>query len=319
MSFEVLVDRSAQYPAVTLRNTVSGAEAEIYGFGGLLNAFRIPVHGQMVNAIEGFASVADAVINITHGFKSAKLSPYVCRLNEGSYVFENQSFKVNGFYMSGHAIHGLLYNQSFDIVDTSNDDTQAAVTLQYQYEGSDAGYPFPFTMQVQWQLSTDQSSGNRLTVVTRFTNRHHDGVPLSDGWHPYFSLGNSLDECTLQFNSGLQVVFNKDLLPTGDTIPDERFIQGASMNGVELDNCFLLDPAKEPSRCILQNGSLRLSIEPDASYPYLQIYTPPHRKSIAIENLSSAPDAFNNGIGLIVAKSGETRSFATSYVLRADA
>lgn len=319
MSFEVLIDRSAQYPVVTLRNKVSGAEAEVYGFGGLLNAFRLPVEGLLVNVIEGFASIADAIANITHGFKSAKLSPYVCRLHKGSYAFRNRSFKVNGFYMGEHAIHGLIYNRSFDIIDIIEDDTQAAITMQYQYNGSDEGYPFPFTMQVQWKLSDGGPSGDRLTVVTSFTNRHHDAVPLSDGWHPYFTLGNNLDECSLQFNTGLQVAFSKDLLPTGDTVADQRFVHGTSLKGIELDNCFLLDPAKEPSRCILQNGRLRLIIEPDASYPYLQIYTPSHRKSIAIENLSSAPDAFNNGIGLVVVNSGEKKEFSTSYVLMADA
>ena len=319
MSFEVLIDRSAQYPVITLRNKVSGAEAEVYGFGGLLNAFRLPVDGRLVNVVEGFASVADAIANITHGFKSAKLSPYVCRLHKGSYAFQDRSFKVNGFYMGDHAIHGLIYNQPFDIIHTNEDATQAAVTLQYQYDGGDAGYPFPFTMPVQWKLSDGGSSGDRLTVVTSFTNRHDDVVPLSDGWHPYFTLGNNLDDYSLQFNSGMQVAFSKDLLPTGDTLPDERFLHGASLKGIELDNCFLLDTSKASSRCILQNGRLRLTIEPNASYPYLQIYTPPHRKSIAIENLSSAPDAFNNGIGLIVVNSGEKKEFSTSYVLMADA
>jgi aldose 1-epimerase len=45
----------------------------------------------------------------------------------------------------------------------------------------------------------------------------------------------------------------------------------------------------------------------------LQIYTPEDRKSIAIENLSSAPDAFNNGMGLLVLEPGETKMFTTTY------
>jgi aldose 1-epimerase len=45
----------------------------------------------------------------------------------------------------------------------------------------------------------------------------------------------------------------------------------------------------------------------------LQIYTPPHRKSIAIENLSSAPDAFNNKIGLIELGAEESHAFQTRY------
>ena len=61
-----------------------------------------------------------------------------------------------------------------------------------------------------------------------------------------------------------------------------------------------------------------LTIAPDKHYPYLQIYTPPHRKSIAIENLTSAPDSFNNGIGLLVIEPNHTLEFSTTYILVAN-
>jgi aldose 1-epimerase len=48
------------------------------------------------------------------------------------------------------------------------------------------------------------------------------------------------------------------------------------------------------------------------------LYTPPHRRSIAIENLSSAPDAFNNGIGLISLDPDHTRTFSVRYVIEKD-
>ena len=319
MSFEVVVDRSAQYPAITLKNTVSGSEAEIYGFGALLNAFRLPVKGRLLNVVDGFSSVADATDNITNGFKSAKLSPFVCRLNNGTYTFGEKQYKVNSFYMGDHAIHGLLYNRSFEIINTSVDLNHAAVQLQYKYSGADEGYPFSFTMQVAWKLEPGKQTGDRLTVTTSFTNNHSLPIPLADGWHPFFTLGTGLDACSLQFNTGMQVAFSSDLLPTGNIIADERFVHSISMKGIELDNCFLLDPSKEPSYCLLKNGTVSLLIEPDASYPYLQIYTPPHRKSIAIENLTGAPDTFNNGIGLMVLNAGESRNFVTSYTVMSDA
>jgi len=43
------------------------------------------------------------------------------------------------------------------------------------------------------------------------------------------------------------------------------------------------------------------------------VYTPPHRKSIAIENLSAAPDVFNNKMGLQVLEPDEQATFATIY------
>lgn len=58
---------------------------------------------------------------------------------------------------------------------------------------------------------------------------------------------------------------------------------------------------------------VQLEIRPDKQYPYLQIYTPPHRNSIAIENLSAAPDAFNNKMGLITLQPGENIIFTTTY------
>lgn len=61
---------------------------------------------------------------------------------------------------------------------------------------------------------------------------------------------------------------------------------------------------------------LQLEISCDKLYPILQVYTPDHRKSIAIENLSAAPDAFNNGIGLTALAAGKEITYSTCYSIR---
>jgi aldose 1-epimerase len=67
--------------------------------------------------------------------------------------------------------------------------------------------------------------------------------------------------------------------------------------------------------CVLRNTDKKVQIEiyPDKSYSYLQIYTPDHRNSIAIENLSAPPDTFNNGIDLKVLTPGEMAEFKTVF------
>jgi aldose 1-epimerase len=50
-------------------------------------------------------------------------------------------------------------------------------------------------------------------------------------------------------------------------------------------------------------------------YPFIQLYIPDNRKTIAIENLSSAPDAFNNGIGLIHLEPKELKYFQTKFMV----
>ena len=85
-----------------------------------------------------------------------------------------------------------------------------------------------------------------------------------------------------------------------------------------MDNCFTLDTQECQPLCVLRNveKSIEVQLFPDESYPYLQVYTPPHRRSIAIENISGAPDAFNNEMGVVTLESGQSALFKTSYKIQ---
>lgn len=311
MAFETVITEDSGLQVIVLRDKITGCEAEIYAFGGLLNAFRIPGKHQKTNVIDGFASVQDAKENITNGFKSTKLSPFVCRMNKGHYRFEEKDHTIQKFFLAGHAIHGLLFDAVFEVAAKDANDQMAAVTLRYTYQASDAGYPFSYQMFITWKLETD----NKLTVATSISHNNQQAVPLADGWHPYFALGGSVDEWVLQFDSDCQLEYNEELLPTGNKFTDNRFTNGTSLRGIELDNSFELTSALSEPKCVLQNEKLKLTIQPDKTYPILQVYIPPHRKSIAIENLSGAPDNFNNGMGLILLAAGESKSFTTRYMV----
>lgn len=311
MPFEINVLSNEQHPMIVLKDTATNCEAEIYAFGGLLNSFSIIAKGKKTNVIDGFVSVADAIENSNNGFKSAKLSPFVCRMNKGEYAFNNQSFKIEKFYLEPHAIHGLIYDAVYEIVSAKADENKAEVVMQYTYNSIDKGYPFNYTTEIIWKLEANQT----LYVTTNIHNNNPQEIPFTDGWHPYFNLGTSVDECSLQFDSNIMIEFDETLIPTGKKLEDNRFINGQSIKGIELDNCFELNDTKQPT-CILQNKDFKLTIQPDKSYPYLQVYTPPHRQSIAIENLSAAPDAFNNGMGLLLLKPNQQYSFTTSYTLK---
>mmetsp|Transcript_1283 Transcript_1283/g.1974 ORF Transcript_1283/g.1974 Transcript_1283/m.1974 type:complete len:180 (+) Transcript_1283:21-560(+) len=160
--------------------------------------------------------------------------------------------------------------------------------------------------------------GCRLSIITIVHNRSDGTIPISDGWHPYFKLGDTIDNLSLQIRSNKMLEFNEELIPTGEEIQTNQWLQGASLNKLFLDNSFVLaeETEQQPHCCALQNDSIGLSlfIYPDTrAYPYLQVYTPPHRKSIAIENLSSAPNAFNNKIGLTELNPNASKIFKTCY------
>jgi aldose 1-epimerase len=308
MSFTTELIQSADDIVIHLKNLDNGICAEILGFGAMLNRWVFPNGSNTLNVIDGFNDTAHARATFTDGFKSVKLSPFVCRMRHGSFTYQDQSLKVNGPYLKGHAIHGLLCNALFQVAEYGADHEKAFVKLVHEYHGADQGYPFPYTISVVWTLSAN----NLLQVATTINHRHTKAIPLSDGWHPYFTTGTSVDKASLQFSGHQMLVFDDELIPTGEVVEDNRFVHGMRLKGIELDNCFVLDQ-ESPKLCILEDDHIRIRIIPEDSYPYLQVYIPPHRNSIAIENLSSPPDSFNNGIGLCWLEPQTEKRFVTSY------
>ena len=311
MSFSVETNTQGVYSSIQLKDENTGCVAEVFALGALLNAFHIPTQKGLINIIDGFETVEEAAANTTNGFKSSKLSPFVCRMNEGKYTYNEKDYTIEKFYLEPHAIHGIIYDAAFEIVDSTANNEYAEVVLQYNYTATDKGYPFNYTTTVNWQLK----SNFELSVTTTVQHNNATTIPFADGWHPYFTLGETVDTSTLQFDSNEQVEFDATLIPTGSIIADKRFENGALLKGIELDNCFKLSKPGS-STCILKNDVLQLTISPNATYPFLQVYTPPHRKSIAIENLSAAPDAFNNKIGLLLLEANKAYSFTTTYVVQ---
>ena len=304
MTFSFYSDESDVFPVFRLLNDETQTEAVVYSFGGLLNAFI--VNGQ--NVVDGYSSCRDAKENITNGFKSCKLSPFVCRIPDAKYIFNEREYITGKFFLGKEAIHGLIYDALFEVTDSGANEDGAFVSMQYEYTKKEEGFPFSYQCSITYKLQKE----NRLSVVTEITNNSNDQMPLSDGWHPYFTLGNLVNDLQLHLNTNKMLEFDDRLVPTGKILSFNKFQQPELFGDTFLDNCFILSDHNNPA-CILKNKTLQLSILPDESYPYLQIYTPPHRKSIAIENLSGAPNAFNNNIGLIVLQPGETKKFSTSF------
>lgn len=280
-------------------------------YGALLHAFIVNNQGQPFNVIDNYADAADIAANLSMSYKSSKLSPFVCRIAGAQYPYEGQTMEFAARFVDGSAIHGLLFNKPFRKIGSFTDDGRASVLLKYVYKQEDDGYPFDYACEIRYTLFAN----NTLQIQTTVTNLDELTLPMADGWHPYFTLGGTANEWLLQFASDTMLEFDDRLVPTGNKIKDNRFTEPFRLGDTQLDNCFELDPLEGQAACVLRNDAtgLQLSLFPDKSYPYLQLYTPPHRKSIAIENLSAAPDAFNNGMGLVMLKPGHTETFTVYY------
>ncbi|MBS0026841.1 aldose 1-epimerase [Chitinophaga sp. 22321] len=311
MKFGIRSFQEAGFDIIALQDLQTGTQVEIIpAYGALLHAFKVKRGEETLNLIDSYKDLADLEANLRSSFKSVKLSPYACRIKDAKYSWEGSDYSIQKTIAPGNAIHGLLYDAAFTVTAQEANDQQAAITLTHHFKQTDdAGYPFAYDCIATFTLHAN----NELQLSTKVVNQSNTVIPVMDGWHPYFTTGTPVDELELTFASKQIVEFNEKLLPTGNLLPYTEFVSGKLLKGVELDNSFLLDQEKPQPQATIHDPKKNINIAfyPGNNYPILQIYIPPHRTSIAVENLSGAPDAFNNGIGLVQLAAGESRVFDT--------
>ena len=312
MSFQIQRHEENGLSLIRMEEIATGTSVDILPTSGaLLHRFNITTAGNSFNIIDNYKSKDELENSLASSYKSSKLSPFVCRIAAGQYKYRDEILELSTKFNDGTAIHGLLYNKEFQIIDEFVDDESASIRLRYHYKKEDAGYPFDYRCEVRYVLHAD----NVLQIETTIINLDDNSIPVADGWHPYFKLGGKTDDWIMQLNSDTMLEFNEQLIPTGKMIYDPSFKEPEAIGDRQFDNCFLLQVNDGLPVCVLHNpqNNLTLGFYTNSKYPYLQIYTPPHRESIAIENLSAAPDCFNNGMGLLMLGPRQSETFNVWY------
>ena len=306
MAFEIKNTPILHFEEIAIFNSISKTCIKILTKGAILNQWLTPYSDTTLDIMDG--NTFDGTWNgfEQNGFKGGKMSPFSCRLKEGKYSINDTTYCIEKFYLDKHAIHGIIYDAVYQIKNIETSDNATIVKLQFDYQGTDKGYPFPFFILVSYTLTSD----DKVIVSTTIINKSNQIIPLMDGWHPYFKLDKKVDSLELTFQNQGKVVYDNELIPTGNFIKDDQFDHGKALGSMHLDDCYQL---KEHAKLILKGKQIYLEMTPLKNYPYLQLYTPNHRQSIAIENLSGIPNCFNNKIGLQNLKPNEEIEFITQF------
>ena len=307
MSFEIQIVSLSHFELVQLIDTSNKTVIEIATKGALLNSWQVLAHSKSLEIVEGNDFSKGWGDFEANGFRGGKMSPFSCRMENGQYTLEDSTYTIEKFYYEKHALHGILYDAAFSIELSKADDQGAYLNLKYNYEATDKGFPFPYTTLIKWHLHKD----NLVTVETIITNLSDSTIPMMDGWHPYFKLEGSVNDIFMKLNANGKIEYNEMLLPTGKILDENEFAISKKIGVLHLDNCYRVDASE--NTCVLENEKYQLIVQPLTNYPYLQLYTPADRKSIAIENLSGIPNCFNNKIGLQLIKPHQNLVLKTSY------
>lgn len=219
-------------------------------------------------------------------YASSILFPFANRIKDGAYPFEGQlyEFEINE-PDNNNALHGLVYNKTFEVLDSITTENYASVKLIYKEDNVSKGFPFTYTIQLEYILSE-----NNLDLKVLITNTSSKSFPFTLGWHPYF-ISNNLSESCLKFNSSKKIIFDDRMITSKtEDIPTSSI----KINDKQLDDCWVLDNTK----VIFETPEYNLRILSSEKNSFLQAYTPPRKNTIAIEPTTGVSNSFNNKIGL---------------------
>jgi aldose 1-epimerase len=316
--FSILPEKLGPLDTLKILNDKTGEYTVIIpGFGATLNELALNKNNKLYNLVDGCSSYEDLLTEGKLKFKGPKLFPFPNRIKDGRYNFEEKEYQLRkNFVSQNHAIHGLLIESNFKVTGKNIEDEKASVQLEYISEGQDPGYPFKYKLLVDYSLSSQGLSCKTTIINNSITN-----IPVGDGWHPYLMLETSIDNLKLQIPSCSRLEADNRLIPTGNIFKEERFKEPEKINNTLLDDCFRIDSKESIAEIHLINEERNIEMilwqeNGKNKYEFFQLYTPPHRKSIAIEPMTCAPDAFNNKLGLIVLKPGEIMELSYGIKLK---
>ncbi len=228
-------------------------------------------------------------------YASSILFPFANRVKDGTYRFKAKTyhFDINQ-KEENNALHGLVYNKTFVVSNQETSDEFASVTLLYREENESQGFPYTYTIQLEYILTP-----NMIELNIEITNTDSKTFPFTLGWHPYF-LSSDLSKSSLIFDCNKKTVLDERNITKEISYIEP--IGSIEIKEQTFDDCYVLN--SNEVAFLTPEYILKLTSTEEDSF--LQIYTPLHKNTIAIEPTTGVSDSFNNGIGLKTLQPNET-------------
>ncbi|HEX7084298.1 MAG TPA: aldose 1-epimerase family protein [Gaiellaceae bacterium] len=263
-----------------------------------------------VDVLDGYD--ADAICRSGRG---QLLLPWPNRIREGAYAFAGEQRQLALTEPSTRsAIHGLVRWANWTLAEREEHRAVLRHTLHPQ-----PGYPHTLELVVEYALD-----GAGLAVETTAVNAGREPCPFGAGAHPYLAVrGGTVDVSVLRLPARTRLLADEHGIPTGaepvDGTPFD-FRGGRPIGSTALDTAFadLERDADGRARVRLDDTVVWLG----EAYRYAMLFTGDPlpdvaRRSLAVEPMTCAPNAFQSGDGLLVLEPGE--SFSASFGIEPNA
>ena len=234
-----------------------------------------------------------APLEYKNTYASSVLFPFANRIKDGKYQYKNQDFQFDCNEGNlNNALHGLVYNKTFELVGSDVSEHGATVVLKYHETKKAAGFPYLYTLTLTFTL---RDTDFMLDLCVE--NNDTSSFPYTLGWHPYF-VCEDLSKSSLIFDSSKTIQFDERMITKEVILGDVAM--PFEIKNQQLDNCYTLNNGS----VIFNTPGYKMTIESSAKENYFQMYTPPRANTIALEPVTGISDSFNNKMGLLELQAG---------------
>jgi aldose 1-epimerase len=235
------------------------------------------------------------------------LLPWPNRIADGRYSFGGRDLQLPLTEPSSHtAIHGLVRWVAWGLREQEDDRALFELHLHPQ-----PGYPFALDLEAEYALGADG-----LTVRLAGTNAGDAPCPFGAGAHPYLrpAAGPTVDTAVLRSPAATRLLNDDRGIPTGrepvEGTPYD-FREPRPIGDLQLDTAFTDLERGADGRATVQLDDTVLCL--GEGFDHLMLFTGdplPNvaRRSLGVEPMTCAPNAYRSGDGLLTLAPGETWS-----------
>jgi aldose 1-epimerase len=241
------------------------------------------------------------------------LIPWPNRIRDGAYELDGRSHQLDlNEIERQNAIHGLVRWLAWTVSEREPE----RVVLEHVLRPR-PGYPFMLELRVEYSLSD-----GGLAVALTALNTGRETCPYGAGAHPYLAVASGrVDDAVLHVPAATVLEADERGIPVGAGSVEGGeldFRKPRPIGDAQLDHCFTDLDRGEDGLARVQVGATTLWA--DESYPYLMIFTGDGlpdgaRRSLAVEPMTCAPNAFSSGDGLVLLEPSESHAAAWGITL----